>query len=821
MNAYQDMDFRVRDRILLYARGLNLSPKASVELALESLKRCESDHPSYHEALACLHAILAEKGRELIPGDEAPHLVSAPGMTRSSMLAEELDRTPWLSIFKKTLSRLFRIFRPSGMAARASWKDSADRQRQQLEWERVAGRRRTLLMTLILVPAIIGAYLMYSILPQQGIEAVKIMTAVLFAILFGWISIGFWMCVAGCWVLSHKVDRFTPTRGCDAVTIPDTTRTAILFPVYNEDTRKYMAGIAATWHSLVQTGESDKFDIFILSDSTSPDSWVAEEEAWYEFCQRENVFNHIFYRRRRNNTKRKSGNVADFCRRWGAQYKYMIVFDADSVMSGRTMVRMVKSMELHPELGMIQTPPLAVNMNSLVARVQQFANHLYGPVFATGLHFWLLGDAQYWGHNAIIRVDPFIKHCQLPTLPGRGPLAGDILSHDFVESALMRRAGYGVWLAYDLDGSWEESPPSLIDELIRDRRWCQGNLQHSRLIFSGGIFPTHRALFINGIMSYASALLWLFFLVFSSIQAVTEAFIPPSYFPNGPTLFPVWPTWYPKWALLLLVSTCIMLFMPKIFAIVLTLRKGGAKNFGGAFSMCMSVLGEVLISTLLAPVRMLFHSFFVVTTLLGWKVSWNTQNRSDTGTSWSDAIRFHWWGTLIGLLWGGVMWLINPGFFIWFSPIAVGLVFSIPLSVFTSRVSWGLAAKRMGLFITSSELKAEPEQADMHKELERPDRYSPFTIARDKGFTRAVVIPRVHALHIALIRRRKWERPIGEEREKMRRALLAKALETGPRGLSKQEKSALLMDPRLLNELHRNVWQLDPEKGHDWGVAQN
>ena len=427
-------------------------------------------------------------------------------MTRSSMLAEELDRTPWLSIFRKTLSRLFRIFRPSGMAARASWKDSADRQRQQLEWERVAGRRRSLVMSVILVPAVIGAYLMYSILPQQGIEAVKIMTAVLFAILFGWISIGFWMCVAGCWVLSRKVDRFTPTRGCDAVDIPDTTRTAILFPVYNEDTRKYMAGIAATWHSLVQTGESDKFDIFILSDSTSPDSWVAEEEAWYEFCQRENVFNHIYYRRRRNNTKRKSGNVADFCRRWGAQYKYMIVFDADSVMSGRTMVRMVKSMELHPEMGMIQTPPLAVNMNSLVARVQQFANHLYGPVFATGLHFWLLGDAQYWGHNAIIRVDPFIRHCQLPTLPGRGPLAGDILSHDFVESALMRRAGYGAWLAYDLDGSWEESPPSLIDDLIRDRRWCQGNLQHSRLIFSGGIFPTHRALFINGIMSYASAL---------------------------------------------------------------------------------------------------------------------------------------------------------------------------------------------------------------------------------------------------------------------------------------------------------------------------
>ena len=185
MNSYQDMDFRVRDRILLYARGLNLSPRESVELALESLKRCSSDHPDYEEALVCLHAILAEKGRELIPGDDAPHLMSAPGMTRSSMLAEELDRTPWISIFKKTLSRLFRIF-PSGIKERASWKDSAERQRRQMEWERVAGRRRSLLMTLILVPAVIGAYLMYSILPQQGVQVHLSLAYHLLHLLGGW-----------------------------------------------------------------------------------------------------------------------------------------------------------------------------------------------------------------------------------------------------------------------------------------------------------------------------------------------------------------------------------------------------------------------------------------------------------------------------------------------------------------------------------------------------------------------------------------------------------------------------------------------------------
>ncbi len=820
-SSYQDMDFRVRDRLLLYARGLKLSPKESVALALESMERCNSSHPTYAEALGALHSILLERGKELIPTADALSIKSAPPMKRSSMLAEELDYAPWLKILRAPLSRIFRAFRNPATKAPDSWKRNTAHQNQQLTWEHVAGRRRTLLMALIIIPAVIFAYIMYGILPAQGIEVVKLIIAVLFAILFGWISIGFWMCVAGIWVLTRRVDRFLPSLDCDATVLSPQTRTAILFPVYNEDTKKYMAGLAATWHSLVRTGQSDKFDIFILSDSTSPDAWVVEEEAWDQFCREEHAYEHVFYRRRRNNTKRKSGNVADFCRRWGANYTYMIVFDADSVISGPTMVRMVKSMEKHPEIGILQTPPLAVNMHSLIARVQQFANHLYGPIFATGFHFWLLGDAQYWGHNAIIRIDPFIRHCQLPTLPGHGPLGGEILSHDFVESALMRRAGYSVWLAYDLDGSWEESPPSLIDELIRDRRWCQGNLQHSRLIFSGGFFSTHRALFINGIMSYVSALLWLIFLVFSTIQAVSEAFIPPSYFPSAPTLFPVWPTWYPEWAFLLLASTCVMLFLPKIFALILTAVKGAPARFGGLGNLVFSVLGEVIISTMLAPIRMIFHSMFIISTLLGLKVAWNTQNRSDQGTSWGDAIRFHWWGTLLGIVWGGFIWLINPGFFYWFSPIAFGLIFSIPLSVFTSRKSWGMAARRMGLFITPSELHKAPEQADLHNMLDRPEQYSPFTMEVTQGFIRAVVIPHVHALHIALIRRRKWQRPIGEQRQKERQRILEKALNEGPLNLTRQEKSAILMDPRLLNELHHKVWALDPAHGRDWGVTQN
>lgn len=675
-------------------------------------------------------------------------------------------------------------------------------------WEKAGGRRRLLLLALIILPSLLAARTMYFLLPHKGSGSLELAMAVLFAVLFAWISVGFWSAAAGMLVMARGYDRFSPTLACpETLDLPDAdVRTALLFPVYNEDVRRFMAGIRTVLHSLRATGMAARFDIFILSDSTNPEAWIEEEEAWYHFCREEDAFSQVFYRRRKNNMKRKSGNIADFCRRWGANYRYMIVYDADSLMVGSTMIRMVQAMEAHPDIGILQTPPKAVNSHALIARVQQFANHLYGPIFAAGLHYWQLGDAQYWGHNAIIRVEPFMRHCQLPRLPGKGPLGGEILSHDFVESALMRRAGYGVWLAYELGGSYEETPPSLVDELIRDRRWCQGNLQHSRLVFARGFFPTHRALFINGIMSYGSALLWFFFLLFSSLQAVFEVIIPPTYFTDARTLFPTWPTWYPQWALTLLGSTAVLLFLPKLFSLVLAACKGGAPRFGGMARMTASVLGEVVVSTFLAPVRMLFHSFFVVTTLLGWRVSWNAQNRDEKGTAWSDALRFHWWGSLLGLGWGWLMWLINPGFFWWLSPIVAGLALSVPLSVWTSRVSWGENARRMGLFLTPEELRKPPELLALERNLQRPAPYSPFPLTRRQGFIRAVVIPSVHALHIALTQHRARRSP---ERAARMEQLAGKALAQGPEALSRKEKAELLGDPAGLHALHDKVWELD------------
>ncbi len=684
-------------------------------------------------------------------------------------------------------------------------------------WEKSGRRRRLALLFLMAAPSIISARILYTMLPAQGLLGLNLLVAILFAVLFSWISVGFWSSLAGMIVLLKRYDRFKVTLNLGETRVPDTFKTALLFPVYHEDMKKVTEGVRATLASLAARGFADHFEAFILSDSTNPDAWVTEEEAWFDLCQRENLFGRLFYRRRKSNLKRKSGNIADFCRRWGRDYRYMIIFDADSIMAGETLARLVQAMEAHPEIGILQSPPKVVMSRSLLARIQQFANHLYGPIFAAGLHYWQLGDAQYWGHNAIIRVEPFVRHCQLPKLPGRAPLGGDILSHDFVESALMRRAGYGVWLAYELGGSYEQSPPNLIDELARDRRWCQGNLQHSRLIFTRGFFPTHRALFINGIMSYGSALLWLFFLAASSVQALSLLFITPDYFPSDSLrLFPEWPQYFPSWALTLLSGTAALLFLPKLMAIIMVTAKGGAGAFGGLPRLVLSVILEVAVSTFLAPVRMIFHSFFVLTTILGAKVGWNAQNRDDSGTCWIEALRCHWWGAAFGLAWGALMLFFSPGFFVWLSPVTAGLALSIPLSVWTSRVSLGRAARKAGLFLTPPETSPPREIFDYQKGLKKRGREDTNCLAiKSAGFARAVVHPGVLALHLKLADNRRRRFPAQEERLNK---LMEKALARGPEALSPREKHALLNAPDLLRKLHGRVWSLERGKAAKWGL---
>jgi len=663
--------------------------------------------------------------------------------------------------------------------------------------------RRMLLLSLVLIPATIASQFMREVLPYGGRTWLELAIIIVFGVLFGWISIGLWTSALGFVSLLLRRDRYNLVRATGAMRpIDPAARTAVLLPVFAEDMGRVGAGLRATYESLAATGELDRFDFFILSDTQDAGRWVDEEVAWATLCRELGATGRLFYRNRHVNLKRKSGNVADFVRRWGAHYRYMVVFDADSVMSGEALVKLVNMMESSPRVGLIQTLPQPMGQHTLFARMLQFTGHAYGPIFAAGLHFWQLGDGPFWGHNAIIRVEAFRQNCGLPRLPGRPPLGGDILSHDFVESALLRGGGWTIWLAHDLPGSYEELPPTLLDAMKRDRRWCQGNLQHLRLLFAEGLFPAHRALFINGIMSYVSALLWLLFLLLSSGQAVWQALKPPDYFPTGPALFPQWPVWQPQWALLLIVATSVILFAPKLLAVLLIVVQRRAGQFGGVLRLLASAITETLMSALLAPVQAVFHSKFVLFTLLGQQVGWGAQSRGDASTGWSEALRYHGLATAVAAVWGlGVFWL-NPAFFWWLTPVVAALLLAIPVSVLSSRSSVGRGARERGLFLTPPETAPAPVLQAFAGHLKAWEQAPP---PRQRGFAAALEDPGVNALHVAMQGLARADHLQPDIRAR-RQGLAEKVLREGPAALAPREQKLLLRQPRLLLDLHRRWW---------------
>ena len=688
-------------------------------------------------------------------------------------------------------------------------------------WTWTARRRRTLLAILVWAPSIVAGGFMLDVLPQQGDSPLEIAIAICFGALFSWISIGFWTAMFGFFLLAFRRDKFAITRTTDAVTakLGSGVLTAIAMPICEEPVDRVFAGLRAIYRSIERSeGGVAPFHFFVLSDTQDPGKAIEEEAAWFAWCRETNGFGRIFYRRRRVRIERKSGNVADFCRRWGRAYRYMIMLDADSVMSGESLHRLTALMEANPGVGMIQTAPTAVNGRSLFGRVQQFTSRLYGKVFAAGLHYWQLGEGQYWGHNTIIRVAPFMEHCALPRLPGDPPLGGEILSHDFVEAALMGRAGWALWLAYDLPGSWEETPSSLLEEMKRDRRWCQGNIQHLRLLTTEGLYGAHRALFLNGVFGYVSALLWFCFLLLSTAEGVWEAVREPVYFPEGRSLFPDWPVWRPDWAISLAAVTAVILFLPKILSILLVMVRGEAKLFGGAGKLLASALLETGMSTLFAPIRMVFHTRFVLTNVFGHTVSWSSQARGDAQTSWREAIAHHGVDTIVACVWAGAVFWLNPRYFWWLTPVVCALVLSVPLSVWSSRIKPGKRARARGLFLTPEEETPPPELFDVARDVAAAE-HAAATLPqwRRDGFARAVVDPQLNAVHCALTGS---GRSFAPALRAVHRGLVERALAEGPASLGAVERRRLLRDSDALLALHRAVWQLaDRERAARWALS--
>ncbi|MFH1094023.1 MAG: glucans biosynthesis glucosyltransferase MdoH [Candidatus Omnitrophota bacterium] len=563
--------------------------------------------------------------------------------------------------------------------------------------------RRFFFFSIVLISTAIGTLSIKTILSPKNISVIEWTIIVIFTFLFGWIAMNFWTIVFGFFISLGKKDKLIEIPSAPRP-IPENLKVALIMPVHNEEVPCIFAALRAMYDTIKEADVLSHFDIYILSDSTSKAHGIAEEIYWARLCKDVDGFGKIFYRRRKLRIHKKSGNVSDFCRRWAWQYKYMITLDADSLMDGETLVRMVNTMENHPERGILQTAPMAINQTSLIARLQQFASHVYGPLFFVGLQFWQLDESGFWGHNAIIRLDPFIKYCALPQLPGRPPFGGEILSHDFVEAALMRRAGWGVWLTHELENSYEELPPNLLQELSRDKRWCQGNIQHLRLLFMPGIRLGHKILFLQGNLFYFSSLMWFFLLILMTANAIANFSQKPIYFTSELSLFPAWTVEYLGLSSLLLSATAVFLFTPKILSFILIVidpQKRG--QFGGAWRLGISIILETVFSTILAPLRMMFHTWYVLLNLTVPKFSWGSQARLLKKTSFREAFQAHWPATVFALVWAGITYAINQTLFLWVSAIVTPLILGIPISIFYSYSSVGLFFRKLGLFLVPTE----------------------------------------------------------------------------------------------------------------------
>jgi len=594
----------------------------------------------------------------------------------------------------------------------------------------------------------------------------------------------------------------------------DGTSTALIFPIYNEDVVRVYEGLRVTYESLEKTGQLQRFDFFILSDSTCTDKWVEEERRWYDLIRELGALGRIYYRRRVTNEGKKSGNIRDFLNTWGRRYRYFIVFDADSVMRGQTVVDLVKLMETHPGVGLIQTVPALVNAESLFGRIQQFANRLYAPIFIAGINYWAQGLANYWGHNAIVRTEPFMEYCDLPQLPGRKPFGGQILSHDFVEAALLLKENWLVWIAYDLEGSYEEAPQGLIENAQRDRRWCQGNLQHGLVLFARGLRGLSRVHLLQGIFGYLAGPLWFLFLLTFAWMWGFQKFIAglSSITVHGFT--PYLSLTGTQHAFLVFIVCMSVLLLPKVLALAdLAFDPGRRRAYGGLPRVALGTVAETVFSTLHAPMQMLWHSQFVVTILLGRGVHWGPQKRCADGTAWSYAFKRHWGHILAGLIWGILIWWLDPTTFWWFVPVFAGMVFSLPFSVFTSRSSLGARARSLGLFLTPEETSPPPEldtlrvrmasMAGAGETAERPP---------DSGLAEIVLDPYVNAIHVSLLREKKLNPVYAEGLERLGagrpevRLLGEKLLVNGPEVLKHEEKVLVMSDADTMSWLHRQIW---------------
>lgn len=452
---------------------------------------------------------------------------------------------------------------------------------------------------------------------------------------------------------------------------------ALLIPIYNEATWDVFGNASAIMRELARNSGRDRYTLFILSDTQDPQIAALEERA-FSTLQAEHDRSTVFYRRRIENTDKKIGNISDWIENWGAAYGAMIVLDADSLMSGVAIRQLAAALAADPDAGLIQSRPMLIGAHTLFGRVQQFSSSVYGWLLAEGLASWSQQEGNYWGHNAIIRTRAFAESARLPRLKAWRGEDRLILSHDFVEAGLLRRAGWAVRFLPRVDGSYEESPQTLIDFVLRDRRWCYGNMQHLKLLAARGFHVISRIHLLQGALAFLMSPAWLAVVILWSFVG-TASEMPVSYFSPTNPLMPFWPEQKSDTAWLYMTIVYGMLLFPKLVgAVLFGMKRSTRRAYGSGAMYVGSICVEILLSVLYAPILMVQHTIATLYAFVGRKIAWTPQNRGDLAYGWLATLRFHWVETLLGA--GLLLGILAGAVSILILPIAFSLAAAVPLS---------------------------------------------------------------------------------------------------------------------------------------------
>ncbi len=554
-----------------------------------------------------------------------------------------------------------------------------------------------------------GAWLFILFTGEGGLNLLDLLRAALVAIT------GFWLVWGS---IAAVLGVFVPSVSAETGDAPLNSRTAILVPVYNEDPVATFSRIAAMNRSLVALGVAERFHFAVLSDTQAFDIAAEELAQFARLLNEPQSQGRMFYRRRDRNVGRKAGNIEDFVSRSGGAYDFALILDADSLMEGETIVRMARRLEADPNLGLLQSVPTIINAQTMFGRSIQFAAAYLSPTYARGAALMQGREGPYWGHNAMVRMSAFASSCGLPELSGTPPFGGHILSHDYVEAALLSRAGWTVEVDASLKGSYEEAPDNLIEYAKRDRRWCQGNLQHGRLILAPGLKIWSRFTFVQGIMAYLASPLWLLLLAASLAGALL---------PNLPAVLAGFEaSTIPLW--MLGVAVAVILVAPKLMVLVRGIFDGQNRRFGGTLNALISVLGEILLSTLLAPTMLMMQSRAVMQVLLRLDGGWPATERGQTRIPFAAALRASWWITAIaGLALGGVL-VAAPGSALWLAPATVPAI-AAPLLIWATSLPMRRPLPR--LFRSDTEAEPSPVILQQHAILAAWTNTTPVIESRD------------------------------------------------------------------------------------------